>query len=495
MRRRDFIKGAIALSGVGALALYARGMMGGMGMMGMGQGGMMGGGMGMMGGVDLKNYKAINKLYIPPEIKGVKKGNTRDYNLNIKSSYTQFFKGVKTLTWGINGSYLGPTIRLNVGESVSLNWHNGLKYPTTMHGHGMHLPAKMDGGVHQIIAPNSTWSAKYVVNQKACTNWYHPHIMGATAEHVLMGLAGFIIIDDKESKSLPLPKRYGIDDIPLVLQDRVFSRTGQFLYSKAMPTIMHGFKGDTLLVNGTIAPYFNAENGWIRFRVLNGSNARFYNLIVKEGLDMHIIASDNSFLEEPIAVDSVLVSPAERVEIMLDLKDYKGENIHLVDSNSGANILEIRVNKKSNSNAILPNRLTKLKPLNINRAVRKREFKLSIGGPGRLVINGRTMDKNRIDFAIKKDEYEIWEVTNSGMMQMDHNFHMHGNHFRVISRNGNRPKAWERGYKDTVYIGPNDKVKLLVKHTDYSDSKNPFMYHCHILEHEDAGMMGQFVVV
>ena len=402
MKRRDFIKGAIALSGIGAVALYARGMMGGMGMMGMGQGGMMGSGMGMMGGVGLKNFKDTNKLSIPPEIKGIKKGNIRHYNLNIKSSHSNFFKGVKTLTWGINGSYLGPTIRLNNGESVSLNWHNSLKYPTTMHGHGMHLPAKMDGGIHQIIAPNSTWSARYVVNQKACTNWYHPHVMGKTAEHVLMGLAGLIIIDDKESKSLPLPKRYGIDDIPLVLQDRLFSRSGQFAYSKIMPIVMHGFKGDTLLVNGTIAPYFDAQNGWIRFRVLNGSNARFYNLSTKEGLDMHIIASDNSFLEEPVAVDSVLLSPAERVEVMLNLKDYKGEKIHLVDSNSGANILEVRVNKKSNSNATLPSKLTTLEPLNTNKAVRVRKFELSVRGPGRLVINGKSMDKNRIDFAIKK---------------------------------------------------------------------------------------------
>ncbi len=488
MRRRDFIARTIALSGIGAVALYARGMMGN-GVI------MSGRGMGSMGGVGLKNYKATNKLLIPPEIKGVLKNGIREYNLKLNSSHSGFLKGFKTATWGVNGSYLGPTIRLNVGEKVSLNWHNSLDEATTIHGHGMHLPAKMDGGAHQIIKAGTTWSAKYTVKQKACTNWYHPHIMNKTAEHVLMGLAGLIIIDDSESRALPLPKRYGVDDIPLVLQDRLFSKSGQFVYSKSMPTVMHGFKGDTLLVNGTIAPYFDAENGWVRLRILNGSNSRFYNLSTKEGIDMHVIASDNSFLEKPVAVDSVILSPAERVEVMLNLKDHKGEKIHLVDSNSGANILEVRVNKKSNSNVTLPSKLTTLDPIDTKKAVRTRKFELSVRGPGKLVINGESMDINKINFAIKKDEYEIWEIQSRGMMQMDHNFHMHGTHFRVISRNGKTPRAWERGYKDTVFIAPDDIVRVLVKHIDYSDSKNPFMYHCHILEHEDAGMMGQFVVV
>jgi FtsP/CotA-like multicopper oxidase with cupredoxin domain len=370
-----------------------------------------------------------------------------------------------------------------------------------MHGHGMHLPAVMDGGVHQVIAPNSTWSARYRVNQKACTNWYHPHLMGATATQVLMGLGGMIIIDDEESLKMPLPKRYGVDDIPLVIQDRLFTRDGYFAYPQNMMTTMHGFLGDTLLVNGTIAPFIEAENGLLRLRLLNASNARVYNFAI-EGANMELIAGDNSFLERPVSVSSVVLSPAERAEVVVNLKKHFNKKLYLVDKESGVRVLEIRVNKKTKVKSRIPTVLTKLEPIDLSKVKRKRKFVLQAKGPGRLVINNKAMDKNRIDERVKVNEWEIWEVENApmgmGMMRMGmtHNFHMHAGHFRVIKRDGSRAKVkpWERGYKDTVKLGLNERVTLLVRHTDYTDSKHPYMFHCHILEHEDAGMMGQFTV-
>jgi FtsP/CotA-like multicopper oxidase with cupredoxin domain len=165
-----------------------------------------------------------------------------------------------------------------------------------MHGHGMHVPAEMDGNVHQPIPPGKSWSARYRVDQNACTNWYHPHTMGRTAAQVMMGLGGVILIEDENSLSLPLPQRYGKDDIPLVLQDRRFTREGAFAYSRGIRTMMHGFLGDTLLVNGTLAPYLKVDAGRVRLRILNASNARIYRVAVEGISDMILVAGDNSFL-------------------------------------------------------------------------------------------------------------------------------------------------------------------------------------------------------
>ena len=498
MKRREFLLGAIGISAFASLALYAREMMGGpMGMM-------MGGPRRMMGGFggELKHLSNFfNKLTIPPEISGIQKDGVTHFELTMQLGLSNFFPNVDTQTFGVNGNYLGPTIRLRDGESVSLNWHNNIGEAASMHGHGMHLPAHADGTMHQTIPDGSSWSAKYRVKQKACSNWYHPHTMDKTATQVLMGLGGMILIDDKESLALPLPKRYGIDDIPLVFQDRQFTKSGFFNYPRTMMTTMHGYRGDTLLVNGTVAPYIEAEAGLLRLRLLNASNSRVYSFGLSNGQSMQLIAGDNSFLEHPIKTKRVTLSPAERAEVVIDLKALKGKKIYLKDYLSGANSLEIRVVKPSKVQTSVPARLTKLEPIRLNRVTKRRSFKLSVNGPGRLLINGKSMNPQRIDEVVKKGEYEIWEIYNEpmgmGMMRMIHNFHMHGNHFRVISRNGSKRavKPWERGYKDTVLLEPGDRVELLVRHTDYSDAEVPYMYHCHILEHEDAGMMGQFTVV
>ena len=490
MSRRNFLILSGGLSTVAIAFLYGRGMMAGQ-MMHSKE---------FQKASDNQNSKFFNPLFIPPQIEGKLIDNTLHYDLYIQNGYKEFFNGLRTPTYGINGDYLGPTIRLINDSNVSINWHNNLNEPVAMHGHGMHLPATEDGNVHQTIAPKSSWSAKYRVKQKACTNWYHPHTLNRTSHQVLMGLGGFIIIDDEESKHYNLPNRYGIDDIPLIVQDRTFSRNGNFVYPKNMMTVMHGFMGDRLLINGTVAPFIEVENNLLRLRLLNGSNARNYNFAIKEGLDMTLIAGDNSFLEKPVSIKSLLLSPAERAEVVIDLRDYLGKTVYLIDLETNARVLEIRVTKKFNQETTIPKKLTELEAINISNIKRKREFVLGVAGPGRLVINGKTMDKNRIDERIKLGEYEIWEVINRpmGMMRMGmvHNFHMHGHHFRVLARDGNRyaVKPWERGYKDTVRIDVGERVTLLVRHEDYANYKVPYMYHCHILEHEDAGMMGQFTV-
>jgi len=439
--------------------------------------------------------KFDNPLTIPAVLEPTIIDGVKNYDLKIQKSTHEFFKGYKTNTYGVNTSFLGPTLRFDNGDKVSLNFTNLLNEATTMHGHGMHVPANMDGGPHQKIMPSQSWSAKYTVKQKAATNWYHPHLMGKTAEHVYKGLAGFIIIEDDEIKNLDLPKTYGVDDIPLVLQDRFFSKDGQFVYSPNMREVMHGYNGDIFLTNGVFEPFIDLKAKEIRFRILNGSNSSVYNLKFSNNQKFKQIATDNSLLETSVELTSLLLSPGERAEIIINLTNLKGKSIYLEEIKTNKSFLKINIeNTISLETTTTPNKLTNLNFYNIKDAKRTRKFTLS-GRMGNLYINGRSMDMNYINEEIPVGKVEIWEVNNT--MNTSHNFHIHATHFIIIERNGskNNVKSNEKGYKDTVYLAPNERVKLLVKMTDYTDNKNTYMYHCHFLEHEDNGMMGQFTVV
>ena len=444
-----------------------------------------------------KSKSDAKALTIPPLLEGTKKGDVYHYDLEIHESQHRFFDNVLTNTYAVNGTYLAPTLKLINGQNISINYTNKLHESTTMHGHGMHLPPEMDGSAHQPIKANSTWSAKYTVKQKACTNWYHPHAMDKTAEHVYQGLAGLLIVEDEESQTLDLPKEYGVDDIPLVLQDKFFDRNGQIYYNPSMHQTMMGYKGDTLMVNGVIEPYVEVKSKEIRLRLLNGSNSTVYELAFNDNRVFKQIAGDNSFLEKPVSMKRLRLSPGERAEIVVDYSNSFGKSIYLEEIRQGKTFLTFNVTQKVQKQTKIPAVLTTLEKYNPKDAVRTRKFTLS-GRMGRVYINNKTMDMNRIDEVMKLNNIEIWEVTNKKMMmmQMEHNFHIHGTHFMVLDRNGSYSNVLEneRGYKDTVYLAPGDTVKFIVKMTDYVDKKVPYMYHCHFLEHEDAGMMGQFTV-
>jgi len=435
------------------------------------------------------------ELPIPKLLGGELRDGVVHYDISVNQAKHSFFEGVETSTYAFNdNTYLGPTIRLRNGDKVSINFTNKLNEKTTVHSHGMHVPASMDGGVHQIIEPNQTWSAIYTVNQNACTNWYHPHLMGETARQVYMGLAGLIIVEDDVSDSLQLPKTYGVDDIPLILQDRFFDADKELDYSPSMMQVMRGYVGDTNITNGIIEPVVKLPNKEVRFRILNGSNSSVYELVFSDKRAFSQIATDNSFLNSPVTLTSLRLSPAERAEIVVDLSNVLGNTLYLIDQNSGKNFLQIDVSKTSDLTTSLPKRLTTLDILDPNSVQNRRSFRLS-GRRGQFTINGVSMDKSLINERVPIDQVEIWEVTNE--MMMHHNFHIHASHFYIIERNGsseNVPEN-EKGFKDTVYIPAGESVKFIVKMIDYTDDKNPYMYHCHFLEHEDAGMMGQFVVI
>jgi blue copper oxidase len=223
------------------------------------------------------------------------------FDLRLQTGTTELIPGQKTKTWGANGSYLGPTLRASRGDEVRINVHNGLPETTTVHWHGMHLPAAADGGPHQMIEPGTTWSPEWRIDQPAATLWYHPHLMGETAKQVYRGVAGMFILDDPESQALPLPREYGVDDIPVILQDKSFNDDRSLDTSPGLisPT---GLLGSDIFVNGTYARYLEVTDSRVRFRLLNASNARVYNVGCDDDREFELIGTDGGLLEAPEAL-------------------------------------------------------------------------------------------------------------------------------------------------------------------------------------------------
>jgi bilirubin oxidase len=462
-----------------------------------------------------------NPFVVPPLAKSVRQGSNIRFNLQINVSQHSFFKGVNTPTLGINQSYLGPVLRANRGDNITINVRNNLKEIATLHWHGMTLPANMDGGPHQAIKPGQTWQSRYQIRQDAATTWYHSHTMHQTGRQVYHGLAGLFIIDDEKSDKLGLPTEYGVDDIPCTLQDRRFNRDGTFNYMSNMPDRMMGMQGSSVLVNGVVTPTLKAKSTLLRLRLHNGSNARTYQLTFSDGRAFHVIAGDCGFLARPFETNQVRLAAAERIEILVDVSDKKIVTLKSLAGNSsgmgmmsmmmgGGNqeltIMTIDARQAPASTLKIPSILTQTQlVLDPKKSVATRKFELQMGmmgGMGMVMggnrdgmfrINGQSMDINRIDFQVKRNTTEIWEVSNASPMA--HPFHVHNVQFRILDRNGKMPHPIETGLKDVVLVEGGEKVRIILSFPEYSDPKTPYMYLCHILEHEDQGMMGQFVVV
>lgn len=224
----------------------------------------------------------------------------------------------QTPKWGANGAYLGPALRGARGEWVRVRVRNDLPEDSGLHWHGMHLPAEMDGGPHQPIAAGRTWEPHWEIDQTAATLCYHPHAHGDTSRHVDRGVAGMFILDDPAEGRLALPRIYGVDDIPLILQDKKFNDDGTLDEDPAMFQSA-GQTGDTVVVNGTVRPYLDVTTEVLRLRVVNASNTRPYTLELDDGGSFDMIASDCGLLDAPISLTSLQLSVGERAEIVLTL--------------------------------------------------------------------------------------------------------------------------------------------------------------------------------
>jgi FtsP/CotA-like multicopper oxidase with cupredoxin domain len=438
-------------------------------------------------------------LAVPPLAESRMEDGVRVFELSAQQGTSRFLDGPATPTWGYNGAYLGPTLRAARGEKVAVRVTNELPEATTVHWHGMHLPAAMDGGPHQLIEPGATWRPTWTVDQPASTLWYHPHPHGTTEEHVYRGLAGMFILDDATAAAAGLPRRYGVDDIPVVVQDKDLADDGELVLDDDGNEI--GMLGSTILVNGTVGPYQAVTTELVRLRLLNGSTARTYAFGLSDGRGFHLVGTDGGLLAAPHRADRVRLSPGERAEIVVAmepgtttrLRSYRPDLGRVAaplayGGNDEFDVLELRAAGRLAPSAPLPARLPYGERLDPSDATATRSFELQ----GR-EINGRRMDMGRIDEVVRVGTTEIWEVTNRDLFP--HNFHVHDVQFEVLTIDGAAPPPENAGRKDTVYLEPRRAYRLVMRFEDHADGAAPYMYHCHLLLHEDEGLMGQFVVV
>ncbi|MEM7090556.1 MAG: multicopper oxidase domain-containing protein [Pseudomonadota bacterium] len=441
-------------------------------------------------------------------------------SLNLDQATHDFGTGAPSETLGINSDYLGPVIRVKQGQTLPFDVANNIGDTTTIHWHGLHIPGDVDGGPHQEIENGSVWSPDVPIVQRASMNWFHSHMHGKTAQQTYKGLAGVLLVEDDASLSADLPKTYGVDDFTLILQDKMFDASGKMAYELSAAVFEDGFEGNTLVVNGTIAPVVQpVPNGLVRLRILNACNARFLELSMEIG-PITVIASDGGFLSAPVEAERVLMSPGERYEILVNMAGFETNalNVSLGEGAGGffanlfggaepTTVLALIRSADTGFDGSMPTQLANLEPSRSADATVTRAFQLEMnvgadlaalalawdnfcGDAGAMAINGQPMKMDRIDEEVRKGDTEIWRISVDDQL---HPFHIHGCSFRILSQNGGPPPAYAAGWKDMVHV-EEGWSEVLVQF-DYEATKDaPYMYHCHILEHEDCGMMGQFTV-
>ena len=461
----------------------------------------------------LTTYNSIaqNPIAIPDTLTGT------TFYLNMHIDSVQFLPGIKTHTNAYNQySYLGPTLILNKGDLVTMNVTDNIGDTTTVHWHGLHVPAMDDGGPHTYILPGNTLSPQFTVMNNASTFWYHPHLHTKTAQQVMRGAAGLIIVRDTIEANLNLPRQYGIDDFPLIIQSQQFDVNNQIEW--------RGMHDSILLVNGITDPMLSIPAQVVRLRLLNAAQERNFNFGFTANHPFYVIGNDGGLLNAPVSVTRIRLSPGERAEVLIDLSGMQGQNMYLMSYASefpmgvqggtpmpgmdtamyspingiNFNILHLDiVPQTTNPVTSIPVSLVTVTPWlqsqsNITRQITiTAQNMMSMDGP--FFFNGNLFDMHRIDYHIPLNNIEIWSLSNQTMVA--HPFHIHDVQFFVLDRDGVSVQPYEAGYKDVVMIAPQETVRFITKFEDFADASMPYMYHCHILMHEDDGMMGSFVVV
>lgn len=460
-----------------------------------------------------------NPLVIPDTLSGT------FFQLQIQNGSRVFYPGFNTSTIGVNGDYLGPTLLLNKGDLVQMQIANNIADTTTIHWHGMHVPAQADGGPHITILPGTTWTPSFEVKDRAATHWYHPHLHMKTAEHVTKGAAGFIIVRDPIEAAIVLPRNYGVDDLPLAIQTRAFDASKQFIVESALDSVV--------LVNGTKNPFKTLPANVVRLRLLNAATERSFNFGFSNNMPFSVIASDGGLLASPVSKTRLLLSPGERAEVLVDMTSMANQSVYLMSYASqisagiygaaspqamGPNIITSYTSNLLNGtdfnlirfdigsadpNGVftIPSALTTITPIPTASVSKTRSFTFmpQVGGPtgsliGPFVINMMPFDMMMINDTVILGDTEIWQLTNQ--TRISHPFHIHDVSFQLLDINGSPPAPENAGWKDVVLVPPmGGVVRFITKFEDFADPVFPYMYHCHMLTHEDGGMMGQFLVI
>ncbi|MGV8856279.1 MAG: multicopper oxidase domain-containing protein [Devosia sp.] len=431
------------------------------------------------------------RLTMPPVLDTRASGRL---SLTAMAGSKSFLGGPAVATAGFNQDYLGPTIIMQNGD-LAAEVNNTLDEPVSVHWHGLMLPGENDGGPHLPIAPGATWRPKMKIAQDPATAWYHTHIHERTAAQVYSGLAGVTHVTDGRDDQRGLPAEYGVDDLTLVLQDRRFDAAGRMVYDPSMMDRMHGFTGNRILVNGQLGATAVVPEGIVRLRLLNGSNARIYTLFFDDARPMHLVATDGGFLPAPVVLDVLRLSPGERAEILVDFAGG-GAPVLMSDPEQSFGVLPFATDSALAARITqLPTALDGVLEDFTDAPARTRQVSLDMGmggmmmGGGGFAINGQPFDMARIDFEVALGSVERWHIRST---MVAHPFHVHGVRFRVLSENGAPPRPENTGWKDTVLVP--GEAEIVARFDQPAGRDVPLMFHCHILEHEDAGMMGQFTV-
>jgi FtsP/CotA-like multicopper oxidase with cupredoxin domain len=437
-------------------------------------------------------------------------------------------KGNQASLINLERSYLGPIIRTRTGQKVRIRFTNDIADKTIVHWHGLHVPADMDGHPRLVIPSGETYVYEFEVRNRAGTYWYHPHPHGMTGPQVYGGLAGLFLVSDDEEKAAGLPT--GEYDIPLVIQDRAFDNRNQLIYlSGHRMEQMTGFLGDWILVNGNPDFILPVATRVYRLRLLNGSNSRIYKLAWQDGSPLTVIGTDGGLLETPVLRDYVMMGPGERLELWVDFSRYPvGSETALISlpfdggmpgggrmgrgmmgsgaalsNGAGFPIFKVRVNRREEASLALPKRLSTIKRYRAADAVNEghpKKFNLVMRHMT-WTINGSTFRMQEVanDEKVRMNSLEVWEFINEGSgmgmmggMNMPHPMHLHGKQFQVLERQGVTHDGYvDEGWKDTVLLMPGERIRILVRFGDYPGL---FLYHCHNLEHEDMGMMRNYLI-
>ena len=461
-------------------------------------------------------------LPIVPVLKPVRTDSATDfYDVTVRAGTARVLPGKDTPIWGYDGIFPGPTIEARGGRRVSLRLRNALSVPIVNHLHGGRTPPESDGYPTDLILPAGGFPQShmhdpmakvcegareymYANDQRAATLWYHDHRMDFTAPQVWRGLAGFYIIRDEEEDRLALPR--GDKEIALLICDRSFDPDGSFRYPALDPSLldragvdeqyMGGVLGDVILVNGAPWPRFEVADVKYRFRILNASNARRYELAIEASAGGSAsfvqIGSDGGLLAAPVPLRTIRIAPAERFDVVVDFSKCRiGSRVALVNNHgdgAARQIMRFDVVRTERDESRVPEKLSDFSFPNPRDAVNTRVLDFSYQRASHSWrVNGKPFDPTRMDARPKLDTTEIWQLKTD----FSHPLHLHLVHFQVLGHSG-RPGPYDAGWKDTIDLGPGQTANILVRFVGH---RGRYVFHCHNLEHEDMSMMANFEVV
>ncbi len=463
-----------------------------------------------------------------------------EIEIPIREASIGILPGRRTRMWTYGGTFPGPTIRRPAGEATRVRFRHELPPEAgelTVHLHGGHNRASEDGQPGGLtkrqptslycdlspgLSPNESHNNLLIAPgrertylydgieeggpERASFQWYHDHRLDQTARNVWRGLAGMWIVDDELDASLPLPT--GARDIPLMLSDRSFDRRNQLTdpFAADLRPPEDGVNGRRILVNGALMPHHDVRAQRYRLRVLNASNFRAYNLRLTGGVRMIQIATESGLMPKPIRRSRILLGPGERAEMVVDFAAARGKRVRLLSTPRGPGhdelgsrsyagaLMEFRVGaKRRPDRTSVPRELRGL-PAWVAAAPAKpsHAWVLTVGGGlrPRWLINGRTYDPSYVDTKVALGETVTWELHNDTVVA--HLLHLHHTDWYMLSRNGRPPPQWERCLKDTFFLDPGDRVVIAGHMSDFTGK---YVVHCHMLDHEDHGLMSQFEVV